>query len=407
MKGGVYGYMRKQSYAKTEFLKGFKVKLYPTENQKKELTRNIQVSRAVYNLGLEMQNVVYDNGGKYIRYFDLITEFSRMRNEDTDKSWLKDISVNTIRETLHNLDNAFMRFFKKQNHYPKFKSRKTAKKSFSVRSDRTNVYGEYIRISGLKDAMILAKKHGIPEGKRMYNTVVSFDGYDYWFSGTIEIDKPDISEIEKSSPIGIDVGIVNMITTSEGEFFKFSNCRKFEKRLKRQQRRLSKDYNRYYKESLDTRSKYEDIQKSKNHHKRLKKRFKTIRKMKNKRMNDIHTATKQIVSKNPSAIVIEDISVREQCRNKWFRRSVDTNQVMYYEIHRQIKYKAKDRGIPVFIAEKNYASSHICSNCGNRGYLKRRIFKCSHCGYKEDRDLNAAYNLRNLAITSMPNLQMA
>lgn len=401
MKGGVYGYMRKKSNIDTESLKGFKVKLYPTDNQRKELNRNIQVSRAVYNLGLEMQNNIYENGGKYIRYFELITEFGRMRNEDSDKIWLKDVSINTIRETLHNLDNAFIRFFKKQNRYPKFKSRKHSKKSFSIRSDRTHIYGEYIRISGLKDPMILAKNHHIPDDKRMYNTVVSFDGYDYWFSCTVESEKIDMTGIETYKPIGIDVGIVNMITTSDGDFYKYSDYSKYEKRLKRQQRRLSKDHNRYYKESLDTRTKYEDIQKSKNYYKRLKKRFKTISKMKNKRMNDIHTATKQIVNKNPSAIVIENISVREQLKDNWIHKYIP--QMMYYEIHRQLKYKAADRNIPVIVAEKGYASSQICSRCSNRGYLKRRMFICSHCGYKEDRDLNAAYNLRNLAITSLPN----
>lgn len=391
----------------TDCIKGFRIKLYPTNSQKIEIDRNIQLSRAIYNLGLEMQNNVYKNGGKYIRYFDMITEFSRMRNNDEDKYWMKEISIGTIREVLQNLDNAFMRFFNKQNNHPKFKSRKYSKKTFPVRSDRTTIYGKYIRISGLKDPMILAKNHNIPENKRMYNTIISFDGYNYWFSCTIESEKVCMHNIEKSEPIGIDVGIVNMITTSDGAFYKFSDSKKYEKRLRRQQRRLSKDYNKYYNQSLDTRTKYEDIPKSKNHYKRLEKRFKTISKMRNKRLNDIHTATKQIVSKNPSAIVIENISVREQLRDKWFRKYVNVNQVMYYEIHRQLKYKASNRNIPVITAEKGYASSQICSRCGNRGYLKHRIFRCSHCGYKEDRDLNAAYNLRNLAITSLPNLQMA
>lgn len=399
--------MRKQSYINTDCIKGFRIKLYPTNSQKIEIDRNIQLSRAIYNLGLEMQNNVYKNGGKYIRYFDMITEFSRMRNNDEDKYWMKEISIGTIREVLQNLDNAFMRFFNKQNNHPKFKSRKYSKKTFPVRSDRTTIYGKYIRISGLKNPMILAKNHNIPENKRMYNTTISFDGYNYWFSCTIESEKVCMHNIEKSEPVGIDVGIVNMITTSDGVFYKFSDSKKYEKRLKRQQRRLSKDYNKYFNQSLDTRTKYEDIQKSKNHYKRLEKRFKTISKMRNKRLNDIHTATKQIVSKNPSAIVIENISVREQLRDKWFRKCVNVNQVMYYEIHRQLKYKAANRDIPVITAEKGYASSQICSRCGNHGYLKHRIFRCSHCGYKEDRDLNAAYNLRNLAITSLPNLQMA
>ncbi len=111
-------------------------------------------------------------------------------------------------------------------------------------------------------------------------------------------------------------------------------------------------------------------------------------------MNDIHTATKRIVDSNPTAIVIENISVRKQMKDKYMRKY--SPYMCFYEIHRQLKYKAADRNIPVIIAEKDYPSSQICSNCGCKGYIKHRVFKCSHCGYKEDRDLNASYNLRNL-----------
>lgn len=387
--------MRKQAHINSEFLTGFRVKLYPTENQRREIQKNIHLARAVYNLGLEIQNTAYANGEKFIGFYDMITEFARMRNHDKEKSWLKSISVGTMRETLHNLDNAYKRYFKHQNRHPKFKSRKTAKQSFSVRSDRTSIYGEYIRISGLSDYMILAKDHQIPQGVRMHNTTVSFDGINYWFSCTIECDPIDMSDIPKSEPIGIDVGVVNLLTTSDEEFFKYSDTSKLDKRLKRQQRRLAKDYNRYYQQSLDTRTKYEDIPKSKNHFKRLINRIKTIQKISNKRMNDIHTATKRVVDKNPSAIVIETISVKEQMKDTWMRKYAP--HMAFYETHRQLTYKAELRGIPVIKADASYPSSQLCSCCGARGRLNHRKFRCPVCGHVEDRDLNAAKNLRSLA----------
>lgn len=390
--------MRKPSKLNESKLRGYRVRIYPNQAQASEIDRNISVTRAVYNLGLEMQNRSHEENNGFISFFSLITEFGKLRNEDPEYSWLKSISIGTIRETLHNLDSGFQRFFNKQNNYPKFKSRKRSKKNFSVRSDRTHIYGDYISISGLTDKLVYAKKHGIPENVRLHSTVVSFDGYRYWFSCTAETLEDNYnSDIPKSDPIGIDVGIVNMITTSDGEFYKYSNSNKYKKRLARQNRRLSKDYNKYFKESVDTRTKYEDIPKSKNHYKRLEKRFNTIQKIKNKHMNDIHTATKRIVDKNPSAIVIENISVRSQQKDKWMK--VYTDQMCYYEIHRQLKYKAARRNIPIIIADKQFPSSQICSKCGNRGYLKHRVFKCSHCGFKEDRDLNAAYNLKGLAIS--------
>ena len=388
--------MRKRAHINSEFLTGYRVRIYPTDNQRREINKNIHAARAIYNLGLEMQNNAHADGRQYIGFYDMITEFARMRNYDPDKSWLKSISVGTMRETLHNLDTAYKRFFKGQNRHPKFKSRKSAKQSFSIRSDRTSIQGEYIRVSGLSDYLILAKNHQIPSNARMHNTTISFDGMNYWFSCTIEREPIDISDIPKTEPIGIDVGIVNLLTTSDGEFYKYSDTTKLDKRLKRLQRRLSKDYQQYYQQSLDTRTKYEDIPKSKNHYKRLIKRLKTIQTISHKRMNDIHTATKRVVDKNPSAIVIETISVKHQvAENPWIRKYAP--HMAFYETQRQLQYKAALRGIPVIKADASYPSSQLCSCCGARGKLNHRKFTCPICGHTEDRDLNAAKNLRSLA----------
>ena len=326
----------------------------------------------------------------------MYTIFGDLRNNNPSYRWLQNISTNVIRCTLNNLDNAFRRFFSGQNKHPKFKSKKHSKKSFTTRAERCRVDGEYISISGLKDRMVLAKNHKIPQDAKMYNTTVSFDGINYWFSCTIETSQIDISDLPKTDPIGIDVGIVNMIATSDGEFYKYSDTSKYIKRHKRQQRRLSRYYSKYLKIAASTRTKYDDVPKSKNFDKATKDVYRTVQKIHNKKYNDIHTATKRIVEKNPSAIVIEDISVKEQAKNKWFRSMIP--QAMYYEIHRQLQYKAKYRDIPVIKADKHFPSSKMCSNCGEIGkFLHHRIFHCPYCGLRIDRDLNAAYNLRDLA----------
>ena len=205
-----------------------------------------------------------------------------------------------------------------------------------------------------------------------------------------------MSEVEKSSPIGIDVGIRNMITTSDGDVFEFPDTKKYEKRMKRQQRRLQKYYNRYLEESFRTRTKYEDIPKSKNMVKKQKALHKTISKIHNKILNEANVATKRIVDKNPECIVIETISVREQqIKSPWLLKHAP--HMMYYTLHRQIQFKAKIRGIPVIKADTNYPSSQICSNCGNIRKTRHTIYNCPVCGLRLDRDINAAINLRNLA----------
>ena len=380
--------------ANTDRLRGYRIKIYPTEEQKKEIDLNIRLFRAVYNLAIEFQNIEYEETGLYIKYFDMCKIFSKLYKSENYK-WLRGITISTIRESLRACDDAYRDFFRGNKNHPKFKSKKYSKKSFSTRSERTLIKGNKIQLSGFKSGLIEAKKHNIPDSKRLYSSVITFDGYNYWFSCTIEKPIIDMSDIPQSEPIGIDVGIRNMITTSDGEYYHFSDTSKYEKRLKRQQRRLSKDYNKYFNTSIHTRTKYEDVPKSKNHFKRLAKQHKSYSKIRNKKHNDIHNATKQIVSKNPSAIVIENISVREQIKDQWMLKYAP--QMMYYEIHRQLKYKAADRNIPVIIADKHYPSSQICSRCGKiHNPYSHKIFKCPYCGLRIDRDLNAALNLKSL-----------
>lgn len=385
--------------ANTDILRGRKIEIYPTDIQKEKIQKCIDITRAVYNLGLEIQNKIYEEQGKgsYIHHYNLRI-IGNLRNNDPNYKWLQEIQMSTIRESLLRLDNAFKRFFSHQNCHPRYHSKKKSKKSFTVRSDRTIIKNDrFIQIPDL--GLVDCKNHNIPIDTKVYNTVITFDEYNrYYLSFNIEDNNIpiDMSDIQQTDAVGIDVGIRNMITTSDGDYYHFSNTKKHEKRLKRQQKRLSKHYNRLLEESLSTRTKYEDIPKSKNMWKLLYEQHKTYNKIHNKRMNDIHTATKRIVEKNPSCIVIEDISVENIVRkNKWFNKYKP--QAMFYEIHRQLQYKAEDRNIPVIKADNDYPSSQLCSNCGNIYKTTHSIYRCPVCGLIMDRDLNAALNLKKLA----------
>ena len=380
--------------ANTDRLRGHRIKIYPTEEQIALINCNINSYRAIYNIALDLQNRNYNDGNRYIKYFDMCKIFSDMRNNNPEYSWFKQIQLSTIRQALRDLDNAFNNFFNKKTRYPRFKSKKRSKKFFTTRSERTNIKNNYIRIPGI--GLVDGKDHHIPN-TRLYNTGLTFDGYNYWFYCQIETDTIETPlYIKDRTPIGIDVGIRNMITTSTGDYYHFSDTRKYEKRLKRQQRRLQKSYDKYLKQSMLTKTKYEDIPKSKNMQKRLRDRYRTYSKIRNKKRNDIHNATKCIVESYPSAIVIEDLSVTNQLKKGWMRKFYPN--MLFYEIHRQIIYKAEDRNIPIIVADKQFPSSQTCSRCGSiRKIYGNKTFICHKCGFKIDRDLNAAYNLRNLA----------
>lgn len=392
----------KRSKIDAEYVKGFRVKLYPTEDQKEELIRLLNGARAIYNYGLAINNQHHDDTNIWLHYFDMQNEIFSLAKK-SGYEWINDIPKSIIKGSLQNLDTAVTKFLDRNLHHrrPRFKSRKDKQKSFRTRSERCHIYGDHIFISGMS-TRILAKDHKIPEKTRLYNTIVSYDGYNFWFSCNIEIEPIDFSDIPKSDPIGIDVGIVNIITTSDGEFFHFPDTSKYKKRIKQKEKRLQKDYSYYRSLALSKKTKYCDIPKSKNHIKRQYSQFKDYQKIKNKNHTELNTFTKRIVDKNPSAIVIEGgLSAQEQL-GKFYFSGEQKEKIMYYEIHRQLKYKAHNRGIPVIEAPADFPSSKRCNRCGNIGYFFHREFRCPHCGYRTDRDLNAAYNLKDLAYQNIP-----
>lgn len=375
--------------------KGFKIKIYPTSEQCAKINQIMNTYRAIYNIGLNIQNENHDSGNKHLSYYSMCSIFKDMRNNNPEYYWMNTISMSTIRQALVDLNNAFNTFFDHKTRFPKFKSKKRYKKSIGLRSDRVYIRETYI---GLPDiGYVLVKNHPIPIHTRVYCTRISTDGYgNYWFSCEIEREMVDMSSIHKTEPVGIDVGIRNMITTSDGKYYHYSDVSKYEKRIRRQSKRLSKHYNRILEESKRTKTKYEDIPKSKNMQKLEYARNRAYKKISHKLMNDIHNATKEIVSNNPSAIIIENIRVTDILKNNRMRNYAP--YLRFYEIRRQLEYKAADRGIPIIVADEHYPSSQICSRCGNIRHIgSDHVYKCTVCGLRIDRDLNAAYNLRNLA----------
>lgn len=383
-------------YTIKNFMRGIKMKIYPTEDQKAEIEKNIDIARAVYNIGLYIQKTNYDSGNRFIPYFDMINKFNEMKRTP-EYNWLNDVSVGTIQCALQNLDNAYNLFFKKASNFPIYKRKKAYTQSVSMRSDRTRAHGEYFKVSGIS-GHIYAKNHIIRDDERLYDIAITRDGYgNYWLSFSRDVPTEVPEEIEYSEPIGIDVGIRNMITTSNGDYYHFSDTSKLERRRARKERRVSKYRKRYLDQASHTKTKYEDIPKSKNYLKAAYEAVKISRKIWNKRRDDIHKATRKIVDSNPESIVIEDLSVQETISNQpWMKKFMP--QMLFYQIHKQIRYKSEEKGIKVITAPKDYASSQICSSCGYQHKIYgAKTFICPVCGLRIDRDLNAAINLRNLA----------
>ena len=218
---------------------------------------------------------------------------------------------------------------------------------------------------------------------------ISFDGK-YWYLSYTEDVKTKITNLpEHTDGIGVDLGIKNLATFSDGtrvpNIKTFRRVRILEKRLKRLQRKVSRKY------LINKCNKYN---KTKNIIK-LEKQIRLIhRSIRNIRINHIRKFVSVLVKKQPKYIAIEDLNVKGMMKNKHLAK--DIANCSFYTIREHLIRKATERDIKVRLVERFYPSSKTCSNCGDYKKdlkLSQRVYSCNHCQEKIDRDLNAALNI--------------
>lgn len=333
--------------------------------------------------------------------------YSLLKEERQKYDWLKEISSHTAKEAIRNALNAFNKFFKKVCRYPKFKSKKTTKKSFQVRNEPNAFYfdGEYLRISGLPFGdKILCKNHNIPtgEGIRYYKCTITFDGYNYWLSLNIERDMSYLKEENNSTKyadesIGIDIGFRKMAQLSTGEVYYHPDIHILEKRKRQQQRRLAKMRNKRIKAAMQAKTKLENIPISNNEKKLQYKYYLTRTRINNIHHSNYHKVTTEIANMYPKRIVLEDLQLKN-LRSKKNKRSGMGNSPLHL-FREFLTYKCRDRGIELVFADKFFPSTKLCSNCGSKYNIgSEKIYKCPTCGFKIDRDMNAAINLSRYCV---------
>lgn len=377
-----------------ECIRAYKIKLYPTESQKERLIELMHLYRFCYNWGLSKEKESYESGNGFMENFELNKAFAEFRGNSTDE-WIKRIPLNTANKALGDVIQAFKFFFKHNSRYPVYKSKKDYDNmKFSVRGQRVKFYNDKVSLEGMGYGNhIYCGNHPIPTGPAIayYNCRVSYDQDDFWLSVSIKLISP-MEFNHTDEIIGIDVGVHNLAVLSNGKVYISPDTSKLEKRMKREHARYQRDIYRRVNEAKRTKTKYEDIPKTKNELKRAKSYRKTTR-----RVNNIHTTfvsqmTTEIVNTMPKRIVLEHLNVKGMVTNHFIADSI--YKARFRLIHNQIEYKSAERGIEVVKADMFFPSSQICSNCGNRHKIGiARIYHCPVCGLEIDRDLNAAINL--------------
>lgn len=385
-------------------LKSYKTEIDPSDEQKQKIAKTIGTCRYVYNLYLAHNKEVYETEKRFISGMD----FSKWLNNelipnDTSLSWIKEVSSKSVKKSIMNAETAFKSFFKHKSGFPKFKKKgKCDVKMYFVKTDAKAVIRcERHRIKIPTLGWVRLKEKGyIPTTKSglvIKSGSVSVRAGRYYVSVLVE--EPDCA-IPKATGkgIGIDLGLKSLAITSSGEAYnninKTAKLKKLEKKLKREQRSLSRKFENAKKQKRG--GSYSNIEKQKLKVQKLHQRIDNIR------TDHINKAVSEIVKTKPSYITVEDLNVSGMMKNKHLSKAVASQK--FYEFRTKLKYKCDTNGIELRVVDRWYPSSKTCNCCG---FVKRdlklsdRTFRCPECGTVTDRDYNAALNLRDAKIYSI------
>lgn len=384
--------IRKKYRRTKKLLKSFKTEINPTPEQVLLIRKTIGVCRYVYNFYIAKNKEIYAKDKSFVSGMD----FSKWLNneyipEHPEFGWIKDVSSKAVKRSIMNAETAFKRFFKHQSHFPNFKKKsKSDVKMYFVKTDAKSIIAcERHRIKIPTLGWVRLKEKGyLPTNYIIKSGSVSCKAGRYYVSVLVDI--PDFFSVDHNTNngIGIDLGIKEFATISTGNIYRNINRTKevtrLEKKLKREQRSLSRMYENKKKGGTTQGQNIE----------RQKLKVQIIHwKLDNIRTDYINKVIAEIVKTKPSYVTIEDLNVSGMMKNKHLSKAVAGQK--FYEFRTKLINKCKECGIEVRIANRWYPSSKICHDCGcikNNLKLSDRIYTCD-CGYTADRDFNASLNL--------------
>ena len=374
-------------------IRTYKIRLFPTKEQEQLFYKHIGACRFIWNWGLDTQINYYQKTGKKYSGYDLMKMLTPLKKIE-EYSWLNEVSNASLQTILLDLDRAYKNFFKSGFGFPKFKSKKRAKKSFPVRCNATYFYNEiYAQIPSIGKVRYKTN-YNIPIGKniKLSNPRISFVN-DKWIL-TVGIECENKAIELTSSSMGIDLGVKDLAIVAIGNdklvfknINKTSKMRKLNKKLKHLQRKTARKY--YTNGGYD---KTNNILKTEAQIKELSYHISNIR------QNYIHQITRQLVDMLPYRVVMEDLNVSGMMKNRHLSKAVQ--EQCFFNFIQIMKYKCEEYGIEFVQADRFYPSSKTCSSCGciNKDLkLSDRTYICSECGAVIDRDYNAAINLMQYA----------
>ena len=298
----------------------------------------------------------------------------------TEFPWMLDVTKNAPQMAIIQLGRAFQNFFEKRARYPRFR-RKGINDRFTLTNEQFRVDGKRIRIPKLG---WLRMRETLRYTGRIVSATVSRTA-DHWYA-SISIDTSDaqLPPAENGGAVGIDFGVAHLATMSTGE--KVAGPKPLQSLLDRL-RRLSRALSR-------------KVNGSRNRKKVKAKLARLHARIANVRANSLHQLSAS-VTRRFHTIGIEDLHVKGMLGNRCLSRAIA--DMGFAELRRQLVYKTEQHGGQVIVIDRWYPSSKTCSCCRYKLEvlsLDVRQWTCPECATLHDRDVNAAINLRNMAVSS-------
>jgi putative transposase len=365
--------------------RGYRYRFYPTPAQADMLTRTFGCVRLVYNLGLQARRNAWQQRQETLGYTAtsaLLTSWKKTG----EFSFLNEVSCVPLQQALRHLDTVYTRFFKGEARHPRFKSKKSSRRSAEFTASAFTYGSGELRLAKLMDEPLdLVWSRPLPQEAVPSTATVSQDRAGRWFvSLRVEVSAATVPAT--TNMVGIDAGLNRLLTLSDGT--SVGNPREESREresLVRAQRALAR--------------------KEKDSRNREKARLKVARvhaRVADRRRDLLQKVTTRLVRENQT-LVIEDLAVRNMLKNRPLARAI--SDASWGHFRRLLAYKAQEYGRTLVVIPRWYPSTRLCSMCGYRAErmdLSVREWTCAGCDARHDRDVNAARNIlaAGLAVTA-------
>ena len=351
--------------------KAYKFRIYPNSQQQAMLAKTFGCVRFIYNQMLSDK----------IKYY----EETRQKLNNTpaqykqEYGWLKEIDSLALANAQRNLQRAYNNFFKNPKAgFPKFKSKKCSRRSYTTNCVNENISIENGCIKLPKIGLVKLKQHRqIPSGYQLKSVTVSQTPSGKYYVSVLFEYENQVQERILQTFLGLDFSMHELYRDSNGSEPQYPGYyRQAEQKLKHEQRRLS------------------NMQKgSKNRNKQRIKVAKLHEKVSNQRKDFLHKQSRQIANAY-DCVCIEDLDMKAMARSLHFGKSVSDNGWGMFTLF--LKYKLEEQGKKLVKVDKFFASSQICCCCGYKNPdikdLSVRVWDCPKCGNKHQKRRCAVRN---------------